>query len=1115
MSLYHETLDNLIEAASQVNKGDLLLEASAGLTISIGSMDDLRFSTGQKSVMNLIQQAKKEEKEHGIFPLCLAKDLLRWTYGKKELCTPLILHPCAYSVDKVNSAVTIEIKKGNEFVNPVLLRILKNEFDLTLSEEPEEAVSVLVRSGLGSVETSLILGNFHHHRFDILRDLETLQLLEPTPALNTLLGEQEQTAQEITIELSDTLLEPCDPDQLLALKTVANENSVIEGPPGTGKSHVLTNILAKVIFSGKQALVVSEKRVALDVLIKKMRAHGLDRYLFAATDSRQSLEFLSELKENWLALEGKATVEFVAHDSSSALLGGLQLYLDTLNSSEALGGLSYADFLKASKGLNLDNCKLDSALPSVKTWLTQASTVEKIYAEDLHEIVGNFQFGVLHKAQLQRLDVDLQNLMKELSRFSGLLEINKWGELLEAMKLAAASHYFSTDVYRRHELILKKGSPQQKKFLTLRKKYLKQIAALDLLEPSLSNWKKKPSEEELVMLLNSVQNQGFFSRHRFRRLWSTYSMLPTEQAMSLIEKRKKQLEHELLLKHCAQELLELDVDQPELYVELIYKQINEFPLEAQAKLEGWPAEKLQKLSQSNKLLLDVHTQLKLFFQYDEDLELMEFMKRTNHAVPKLLALFMNSSDYSETAHRALLRYPSFKELNQAVFYSNYQQFLFRFAFVRDLEAKDLLEKCEKISQAQILEAKTLAQQIHENQRHLFEEYQQLLRTPSGKLTAEKKDFKERLKRGKAILVKAFAKKRNVPTLRSLYHSEANEWIRILKPVWLCNPAQVARIFPVEKDLFTIGVFDEASQLPLENALGTIYRSQRIVVAGDSQQMSPSSFFRAGSTERTDLLHQSSFHWKSVSLRHHYRSEHPGLIQFSNRHFYQSSLKAFPTFQSEKRPVELHYVEGVYQDGSNLLEAQVVARELEGYLTSSQTIGVVAFSQNQLEAIHSFLSPKAITTIDERVEQDTLFFKSLEHVQGDECDVLLISMGYGKDADGKFHLRFGPVNQFGGVKRLNVLFSRARKKIHVFTSVKTSDFKLSSNEAVELMRRYLQSAENDEFTSVSDTFFETYGIVRSGNELVLKSPQQAFPNALEMVTFVRVLTQRGWKLKMEF
>jgi len=1116
MSTYKEILAVLAYNASHAGKGDPLLEVTNGLTIPIASIDFLQFSLDQKGVLKLIDQAKSEEKERGIMPLCLAEKVLSWTYKQQQIQSPLLLNPCDFSIDKVRGVITLVPKVEERFVNPVLQKLILAEYGIELSGTPETIASELFSTGLATIEEGYYLGNFHHHRFDVLRDLEAIQSLAPDENLLELLGETTSEELEASIELSDGFVESSDPDQIAALDAISKRQTVIQGPPGTGKSQVLTNLLAKILHSGNQALVVSEKRVALEVLVKKLRSHGLDRFAFIATDSRQSKEFLAELKENWFALEEGQKFDFVPHDSSSALLGSLQLLLDTLNAPEVAGGLSYAEFLDATQNADLQKGSFDSTLPDLKTWLTEAPIIERIYNNHLTKTVGALQYGALKPEQLQRLDAILRELTNEFERLSGLVQCNTWGELLGVMKLAAAAQYQSSDLYRRHAGLLKKDSPQQKKFLKLRKKYLKlSLELAQLRNDHEANWLKKPTSEEVIMLQNDLKRGGIFAKSRFKRKWSTYSHLPIDQAGSLLVSRKECIDREVALIACRQELFDLGIEEPEVYLEIIFQQISDPSLSTDEQFCDWPEDKVRQLACSNKALSDLHTQLKLVFQFREECLLKELLCDALHQLAAIRQLIAEAPLFSELTHRALGQYGSFEELQLAVFHTNYQQFLLRFPYVKNIQADDLLLKCDAIKKAQLLEAKAFAEKIHENQQRIFERYQQLLRTPSAKLTADQKVLKERLKKGKSILVKAFSKKRNLPTLRSLYQSEAVEWIRILKPIWLCNPSQAARIFPMEKDLFTYGIFDEASQIPLENALGTIYRSKRIVVAGDSQQMSPSSFFKAGSHEKTDLLHQATFHWKSVPLSHHYRSEHPGLIQFSNKHFYQSSLKAFPSANADNKPVELHYVEGVYEQGVNVKEAQQVAQLLEQQIRSDLTIGVVAFSQHQLETIRTFLSPAAIASMEERIEQDTLFFKALENVQGDECDVLLISMGYGKDENGKFHMRFGPVNQSGGDKRLNVLFSRARKKIHVFTSVKSLDFKVSSNEGVELIRRYLQASENEEFIAVSDNFFQTHGITRNGNELLLKSPQHFFPNALEMVTHVHVLQQRGWNVRMAF
>ena len=367
------------------------------------------------------------------------------------------------------------------------------------------------------------------------------------------------------------------------------------------------------------------------------------------------------------------------------------------------------------------------------------------------------------------------------------------------------------------------------------------------------------------MLETASERNGLFSKSRFKRLWTQYTLLPVEQAGTMLNSRKKELDLEAALSKHKNEFDDLGIETPDIYVEMIYQQITDYPMDAESKLSNWTSDKIALLAGCNKSLLDLHTQLKLVFLFDKDLHIKKRIDQSKLALPIIHEIINFNAVLNESTHRALRNYTSFDDLIHAVFYTGYQQFILHFPYLRNLHATDLLSKCQAISTAQGLEASAMAEKIHEKQFDVFESYQRLLRTPSGKLTAENKAKKERLKKGKSILVKAFAKKRNLPTLRSLYQSEAAEWIRILKPIWLSNPSQVARIFPMEQEQFTYGIFDEASQIPLENALGTIYRCQRIVVAGDSQQMSPSSFFKAGSSERTDLLHQATFHWKSMHL----------------------------------------------------------------------------------------------------------------------------------------------------------------------------------------------------------------------------------------------------------
>lgn len=261
-----------------------------------------------------------------------------------------------------------------------------------------------------------------------------------------------------------------------------------------------------------------------------------------------------------------------------------------------------------------------------------------------------------------------------------------------------------------------------------------------------------------------------------------------------------------------------------------------------------------------------------------------------------------------------------------------------------------------------------------------------------------------------------------------------------------------------------------------------------------------------------MLHQASFYWKNVGLKHHYRSEHPELLRFSNYHFYNNELITFPSFKQEKTPVNWHFSKnGIFDERKNEIEAKAVAVYIEKVIDSKEMIGIVAFSETQLAEIYTQLSPQTKEKLEIRLDSDTAFFKALENVQGEECDQLIISLGYGKNENGEFHMRFGPLNTKNGSKRLNVLLTRARKKIDFFSSVKGSDFKISSNEAIDLLRLYLLQLESLSNEVIPQQF--PYSLLPNvtGNSLAFESIYAKIQNANELVTLVNVMENRGWKI----
>jgi superfamily I DNA and/or RNA helicase len=252
----------------------------------------------------------------------------------------------------------------------------------------------------------------------------------------------------------------------------------------------------------------------------------------------------------------------------------------------------------------------------------------------------------------------------------------------------------------------------------------------------------------------------------------------------------------------------------------------------------------------------------------------------------------------------------------------------------------------------------------------------------------------------------------------------------------------------------------------------------------------------------DVLHQSAYNLPNVLLTHHYRSRDARLIAFSNRYFYGGRLRTFAEKSMNENHLKLTYVpNGQYNDGVNLIEAKVVAQLVEKALFSTEKFGVVAFSEAQLNAIYSQLPPKSQQKLEEAIENDHFFFKALEQVQGEECDHLIVGFGYGKNKEGKFDMRFGPVNMKNGEKRLNVLFSRARKSIHFVTSVERSDFSSSKNEGVQRLKDWFVYIEEQSRLSS----------VITDSTITFKSLMEEEESFLSFLNRYRVLSQRNWEL----
>ncbi|RUR24703.1 AAA domain-containing protein [Legionella qingyii] len=348
----------------------------------------------------------------------------------------------------------------------------------------------------------------------------------------------------------------------------------------------------------------------------------------------------------------------------------------------------------------------------------------------------------------------------------------------------------------------------------------------------------------------------------------------------------------------------------------------------------------------------------------------------------------------------------------------------------------------------------------------------------------------------------------------------------IRPVWLMNPDTASQLLPLRAGMFDVVIYDEASQIPIENALPTLYRAKRTVISGDEKQMPPSNFFIKrfddedddynseddfsdeimSETERDaledswnrreikdsfDLLTLGKAVLPKSMLQIHYRSKYRELISFSNAAFYSNEL-SIPVRHPESviknvRPIEVIRVDSIYANQTNKGEAEKVVDLLSQIWSSPEnipSIGVVTFNAKQADLIEDLLAERAEkdsnfhqSLSNERERQQggedmSFFVKNVENVQGDERDMIIFSSTFGRDEKGIFRKQFGRLGQSGGERRLNVAITRAREKIILVTSLPINEISdaLSKRQEPKISRDYIQ-AYFDYASKISDGSLE--------------------------------------------
>ena len=1092
------------------NQNDVLANITDKNAVDIHSeyQSEKKFALSPSPLLQrVLKQHRQFLKETGAPIFGIGRGKIAFQIQERQYEMPFLLADATIVKNRLNDTFEIE-QKEDFYVNPLLLQVTGID---ELPQDFNEAQELLQSKGLENTITEGIwAANFHPHRFILQKELSDVAKQEQLPnSIKELFGEAVEQQNECL--LSDYWLFPADESQKEAIETAKKNQLVIQGPPGTGKSQVIANLIGKSMGSEQQNLIVTEKSVALQVIYDLMKERELHHFCLLYHHQLKAKNVVRSIQETWKYIENYSIQKNTLNKQASLAQNGLDLTLNRLRQTDLIGGISFGQFKAKQKEIQAKNKE--------STYLTVKPTLpiwekEKVVLTQLEKR----QFPIFKQwLILKDIPNDLNVLDQQLKKIVQLLQQlpDPTIDITTLSRQRRLSSHVSLFFYNDKPLpltVLKTNSRKQKQFLKHYQQIQGELEKEDLLKAEEKHWKKQFSISELHEYITALSSTNRFNI----RSWRTRNKLVKFTDLNLVDGQDA-LQNLVELQETRRTIsqlkeqfrsLQLPDDLEALhYVYHVIQRLQSVSENEYKTIFEWSPEKRVQFLHNASVYSELSNVIKTVLSVNEEESILHQITAVQKEFSQLAENSSLLQQISQETKSVLRHTDSLAEAEQAIFNSHWKDFNGRFPVLAQLSGETLNAKADEIFSLSQQENKAFATQITHQIKTQFESYNELLRTPAHKLSDTKKKHKKALRKGKSILVKAFDKQRVFPSTRELLESDAVHWIKLLKPVLLCSPYSVAKSLPIDLQVDLV-VFDEASQIPLSHAIGSVYRGRRIVVSGDQQQMAPQFYFQRTENHQGDVLHHVSYNWKNAHLTHHYRSRYPELIAFSNRYFYENRLKTFASPHASKA---IHLVDacGTYSNRVNEKEAEIAATLIREKIKKKELdFGLVAFSQAQLDTILSKLSGEILQQIEQSKD---IFCQALENVQGDQCEHLIISLGYAKNEEGQFHLRFGPLNQEQGHRRLNVLMSRAKGNITFIRSVNSADFPISTNEGVEMLRKlqlFLEEQSQDE---------ERRDEVDSNKEnhtLTIDQPAERFNSAQELVDFYRTMKTRGWSIKFQ-
>lgn len=1068
--------------------------------------------TYKSTVKKLISETQEYKKNSGFDSLCYVSQLLVWKWKEEEIKTPIHIFNAQWKKNKLGKEILLEKDEDELFLNPFLVKV----FHLPNTARLEELEDSLRKEGLNYIiENTHLFTNLHPYRFNILRELEELSKKNFSPsAFTQILGFEKNTQAKISLE-EGSLVE-YDSDQENVLNAIAEQDITLQGPPGTGKSQTICNLLSKVLYHNKSSLLSSEKSVALEVIYNIFKRNDLHHFLCFYKGKQHKKVFIEQLHASWNYLENfqKNNTNYI--EISKLELNALENKLSRIYHPEAIGGMSFSAFKRHTKNLDFSSVEIDNKLPNFTNFLNIKEELNFFLTDDFF---GSKKMWAKLPYTTWSSKDSLSLVQKDLeSFFFQVLDIYdeniSLSELQNQIKTSQFIHLFYYDEMPLNTELLIKDSKTQKTFFKLFNRYISLEEQASLLSNEKKNWKKTLNSTEIEAFLEFLDSEkGLrFSHFRVKNKLKKLSNLHYSAIPNGLQKLMQLESIQLKLVELKSKLRRLNLPDEIHHLRSVKNTIDRSLGADQNSIK-----QITELTLSERNIIyqnaPAHYKINDFIRrelssFDGSTSLQTLKSEVMEVLPFCLGVLGKIQHLKKEGLYAYTKGDTIDAISLRVIKTDLTKFQHLNPDLTKFNGEKLSKALNRLTQLQKKEKNHFVEAIKDKQKAQFDKLNKLLLTPAYKLKEEEKNLKKELRIGKKILIKEFSKTRSYKSLLELMNSEASHWIKCIQPIFLLNTFQVADTLPLTQNYLDLCILDEASQIPYTHALGSIFRAKRCLIAGDSQQMSPAHYFVQDIGEG-DILHHASFHFKQLHLKHHYRSKHAEIIAFSNRYFYDNSLKVFPSPLESEKNITLHTLSGKFEEKANLDEALALASFLEKIVTEgAKNIGVVCFNEKQCKLLLKNLDQKILGFFE--LESNTSFIKSLEKVQGDECDHLIISTTYAPNAEGNFAMRFGPINHAGGEKRLNVLMSRAKEKITVFRSFRSKDMKISENNGVEALRKLMLYLE--QVYSLNELIFPNYIEVKNNNLLLIDLNKTKQIKVKELLTQHQVLQERNWNLE---